>query len=88
MASLKQFSLIALILGFILVSSFANAARTTDEVIPEGGGSCDILVDTHIECTHSEECTDQCERQGYHKGGFCLSMDYDLDGTHICCCYW
>ncbi|KAI3986317.1 hypothetical protein MKX01_002162 [Papaver californicum] len=87
MTSLKQFSLVALIFGFILVSSFTNAARTIEAVMPQEGGSCHPMLDIPTTCTHNEECTDQCEKQNFHKGGFCLPNPFDPLGPFRCCCY-
>ncbi|KAI3981938.1 hypothetical protein MKX01_018844 [Papaver californicum] len=76
MASLKRFYLIAFIFGFILVSLFANAARTSG-----------LILDIPSTCTHNEECTDQCDKQSFHKGGFCLPNPLDPLGPFRCCCY-
>ncbi|KAI3868244.1 hypothetical protein MKX03_000155 [Papaver bracteatum] len=87
MASRKQFSfIIALIFGFILASSFANAARTIDALVPQDDWSCQFLSDVPS-CTNDKECADQCERHKFHKGGSCLVIPFVPDQTSHCCCY-
>ncbi|KAI3903737.1 hypothetical protein MKW92_030590 [Papaver armeniacum] len=87
MASLKHF-FVALIFGFNLVSSFANAARTADVVMREDVRSCHMLLDIPKTCSHSEECTDQCKKQNFHNGGICFPNPYDRSEPDRCCCYF
>ncbi|KAI3902397.1 hypothetical protein MKW92_049591 [Papaver armeniacum] len=87
MTSLKQFSFSALIFSFILASSFADAARTINAVVPQGDWSCQFLSDVPTSCTNNKECADQCERHKFHKGGSCLVIPFVPDQTPHCCCY-
>ncbi|KAI3843781.1 hypothetical protein MKX03_017978 [Papaver bracteatum] len=90
MASLKWFSLthvvIALIFGFILISSLADAGRTIDGVVPQDrvpNINCRILRDV---CNQSKECTSQCKYQSFNDGT-CIPYRLDPLGNKHCCCY-
>ncbi|RZC64038.1 hypothetical protein C5167_025810 [Papaver somniferum] len=83
MASLKQFSIIALIFGFILVSSFANAARTIDGVlVPQEDGDCHYLGP----CRNRAGCSAQCRKQFYGEGGICMPDSTGGSLALRCCC--
>ncbi|KAI3958767.1 hypothetical protein MKX01_023443 [Papaver californicum] len=82
MASFRQFPLIALIFGFILVSSFVNAARITDGSLPHW--DCAPLVDEP--CLHDEGCAMTCYQQKFgYAPGRCVGPK-DPSGFGHCCC--
>ncbi|MCL7035687.1 hypothetical protein MKW94_012144 [Papaver nudicaule] len=88
MASFKQSSLVGLIFCLILVSSFVNAARTIDGVLPQADdGECHYLGS----CTDKADCTSQCDKQPkYYPAGICIP-DPVPRGSGVpqglrCCC--
>ncbi|KAI3991939.1 hypothetical protein MKX01_012884 [Papaver californicum] len=87
MACLKHFSLthvvIALIFCFVLVSSFTNAGRTIDGVVPQDRVFCHMLTDV---CNGSDDCTSKCEQFSFHEA-LCTPSPEDPLGDKHCCCY-
>ncbi|MCL7047261.1 hypothetical protein MKW94_000098 [Papaver nudicaule] len=81
MASFKQFSaaytIIALILGFVLVSSSVTAARVMDD------DDCDYRGT----CTNNQDCYSPCNNKK-DAGGVCVpDPRRPLPVPNVCCCF-
>ncbi|MCL7043550.1 hypothetical protein MKW94_000650 [Papaver nudicaule] len=86
MASSKKLSIthlvIALISGFMLISSFVNAGRAFDRVLPRDyTDDCNFLS----VCKDGSDCTSQCEQQNFHDGGRCIDDPNVPQGLYCCC---
>ncbi|MCL7044429.1 hypothetical protein MKW94_022718 [Papaver nudicaule] len=85
---LKQFFLIALIFGFVLVSSFANAARVTRAHDPLPPGLSCHKTD-YICGGPDADCAFPCYQYYHYSPGRCeAASPSDPTGTRYCCCVY